>query len=129
MFEFFHQFTTVRAFVLSFVALCVCSPTLAEMPAERPALGVWLNQTDGNTIGLELVSEQECNLFIEKLLQPRSSRACKYESGEGRSLVFLVGKDGTCGSEPDFEFSYDPVGPLMRFYIGASEVLLYQQAN
>lgn len=128
MLNLHHLLTAVRALGIGVVALCLSVTTVAQITTERPALGVWLNETDGNTMGLELTTEQECNVFIEKLLQPRSSRACKYEIAEGRSRVFLVGEDGTCGSEPDFEFDYDPVGPLVRFYIGANEILLHKQA-
>lgn len=97
-----------------------------EMATPAPEVGTWINETNGDVVGVQLVSSEECNLFIERLLQPRSIRACKYERHDSGYALFLVGKDGLCGSEPDFQFYYDPQGPLIRLDIGGSELLLHK---
>ncbi len=110
----------------------VIAVSAAALPAqadnlEQPALGTWINETQGNAVGLELLTGEECNLFTERLLQPRSIRACKYETLEDGSYgIFLVGKDGLCGSEADFDFYYDHQAPLIRLNVGGTELLLHK---
>ena len=87
-------------------------------------LGKWENLTKGDLVGLELQDREHCNLYIERALQKRTNRACKYEPFEDRFLIFLFNEHGVCGSEADFEFIYEPQAPLIRLVVSGSEMAL-----
>jgi len=91
---------------------------------EDTLIGTWENLTKGALVGLELKDPENCNLYIERALQKRSDRTCKYEPFEDRFLIFLFNEHGLCNSEADFEFIYEPQAPLLRLLIGGSEIAL-----
>lgn len=93
-------------------------------PQENTPLGTWENLTSGDLVGLELKDGEHCNLYIERALQKRTDRMCKYEPFEDRFLIFLFNEHGVCNSEADFEFIYEPEAPLLRLIIGGSEIAL-----
>ncbi len=88
--------------------------------------GSWENATNGDIMGLTLIDGKQCSIYVERALQKRSVRACKYEPFEDRYLVFLVNEQGVCGSEADFEFVYEAQAPLIRLLVGQSEIILQQ---
>jgi hypothetical protein len=103
--------------------------TLAGLSFESHAqdetlVGAWENITNGDLVGLELKDQEHCNLYIERALQKRTDRACKYEPFEDRFLIFLFNEHGVCNSEADFEFIYEPEAPLVRLIISGSEIAL-----
>lgn len=92
--------------------------------ADDPLFGTWQNHTNGDTVGLTLVENGDCQISIERAYQNPIEKACKYEPFEQRFLVFLVRSDGSCGSNPDFEFSFDAQAPLVQLYIQGSPMIL-----
>lgn len=101
-------------------ALACCSAARAEQPMH----GIWENVTNGDTVGIELRQDGACDIYIERAYNKRSIKACKYEPFEQQFVVFLVKPDGSCGSNPDFEFEFEPAAPLVRLYIQASPINL-----
>ncbi|MCR6653123.1 MAG: hypothetical protein NVV73_17280 [Cellvibrionaceae bacterium] len=91
---------------------------------DNPMLGTWENLTNGDLVGLTLTEGEQCTLYLEKVLQKRTIRTCKYEPFLDGFLIFLFNEHGVCGSEADFEFIYEPQAPLVRLIIGGSEVAL-----
>jgi hypothetical protein len=91
---------------------------------EETLLGTWENLTQGDLVGLTFTDGEHCNLYLERALQKRTNRACRYEPFEDRFLIFLFNEHGVCGSEADFEFIYEPNLPLVRLIISGSEVAL-----
>lgn len=91
---------------------------------QEPMLGTWENVTNGDTIGLKLLGDGGCEIYIERSYQNRSIKTCKYEPFKQQYVVFLVKADGTCGNNPDFEFAFEPEAPLVRLFIQGSPVLL-----
>ncbi len=109
------------------LAIAACA-AIAQPPPGDPMLGRWVNSTDGHLIGIRLDADQNCELFVERFLQPRTERACRFERLEGtpRFLVFLKDKNGLCGNEANYEFDFEAQAPLLRFYIGGSTVVMYK---
>lgn len=93
-------------------------------PMQKLMLGTWENVTNGDTIGLKLLADGACEIYIERSYQNRSIKTCKYEPFKQQYVVFLVKADGTCGNNPDFEFAYEPEAPLVRLFIQGSPVIL-----
>lgn len=91
---------------------------------DNSMLGTWENLTNGDLVGLTLAEGEQCTLYLEKVLQKRTIRTCKYEPFLDGFLIFLFNEHGVCGSEADFEFIYEPQAPLVRLIIGGSEVAL-----
>lgn len=116
----------VRALLLLILAVGA-SQTYAA--GENSPAGTWENLTNGDLVGLELKDGEHCNLYIERALQKRSNRACKYEPFEDRFLIFLFNEHGVCNSEADFEFIYEPEAPLLRLIISGSEIVLRKITN
>jgi hypothetical protein len=93
--------------------------------------GTWENRYQGDLVGLQLQVGETCELYLERALQKRSTRACRYVKLQGESLdveqrfqIFLKNAEGQCGTEPDFEFIFETASPLIRLQTGNSEVLL-----
>lgn len=114
----------MRLFVtLGFViGLCAC----LHKPKQDPMLGAWENTTNGDVVGISLYEEGRCEIYIERALQRRTIKACKFEPFEQQYVVFLVNEDGLCGTNPDFEFSYDPNLPLIHLFVQGSPIGLYK---
>lgn len=93
----------------------------------NPMYGVWSNNTRGDIVGIEIINQTECQLFIERLLKPRTIRACKYEAFEEVFLIFLVQENGLCGQEADFEFRYYPETTTIHLYTGHNPILLTKE--
>ncbi|HEY6528565.1 MAG TPA: hypothetical protein VIZ65_07710 [Cellvibrionaceae bacterium] len=70
-------------------------------------IGHWFNSENNSTVGLIIQADNTCEMYTERLTNPRSSRGCKVEFyRENRYLIFLKGTDGQCGASADFEFRY-----------------------
>lgn len=96
----------------------------ASVAAADSMLGTWQNQTNGDIVGLTLDVNGHCQVSIERAYQNPIEKACKFEPFEQRFLIFLVKADGSCASDPDFEFSYDAQAPLVQLYIQGSAMIL-----
>ena len=93
-------------------------------PEQDPMLGTWENATNGDIVGIDLHGKGLCDIYIERALQQRTVKACKFEPFEQQYVVFLVKEDGSCGSNPDFEFSYNPEAPLIHLFVQGSPIAL-----
>jgi hypothetical protein len=70
-------------------------------------IGHWFNSENNSTVGLIIQADKTCEMYTERLTNPRSSRGCKVEFfRENRYLIFLKGADGQCGASADFEFRH-----------------------
>lgn len=107
--------------LMNTLLLCNC---VQLSSSTESMLGAWINKTNGDKVGLKLVDNEHCEMFINQVLKKSSNRACKYEKYEDHYLIFLVGNDGLCGNTPDFQFIYDPKAPIIQLIIGSSEILL-----
>lgn len=88
-------------------------------------LGIWEYQNNGDLTGIHLKDAENCEIFVERALKPRSTRTCKYEPFEDRFLIFLFNEHGACNSQADFQFIYDAEAPVIRLLAGGgSEVVL-----
>lgn len=105
-------------------ASLIANAAIAQVEADNNLLGHWENVTRGDLVGLELKDKEHCNLYIERALQQRTNRACKYEPFDDRFLIFLFNEQGVCNTEADFEFIYEPEAPLVRLLISGSEIAL-----
>lgn len=109
------------------LAVFACGHTQSQ--AQEPMLGTWQNVTKGDVVGLNLHADGKCDIYIERAYQKRSVKACKYEPFEQRYLLFLVKGDGSCGNDPDFEFSFQPEAPLVHLFIQGSPIELSKVAQ
>jgi hypothetical protein len=100
-------------------------PTLSRSATLEPLLlGAWENRTQGDLVGLQLNTAETCELYLERALQKRSTRACRYEAFEDRYQIYLLDANGQCDTAADFEFIFEPGSPLIRLQTGNGEVLL-----
>ena len=108
----------------------VCSATTLEplLPEPLP-IGTWENRTQGDLIGLHLNPGDICEIYVERALQKRSTRSCRYEKFEDRFQIFLVDTNGHCDTAADFDFIFEPAAPLIRLQTGSEEVLLQKVQN
>lgn len=75
------------------------------IPAEL--VGHWFNTENNATVGLIIAADKTCQMYTERLTNPRSASPCKVEfDRDDTYLIFLKGADGQCGSSADFEFKY-----------------------
>lgn len=109
------------------LALSGCANT-GQTSQTGPLRGLWVNNTEGNLIGIRLEAQNNCRLFVERFMQPRTERDCRFEPQDGteKFLVFLKDKNGLCGNEANYEFTFEEQVPLLRFYIGGSVVVMYK---
>lgn len=107
--------------------LTACA-VVEQAPPVSALHGQWANTTEGNLIGIRLDADNNCELFVERFLQPRTERGCRFEllEGTGRYLVFLKDKHGLCGNDANYEFDFDAEVPQLRFHIGGSTVVMYK---
>lgn len=110
--------------VNAFLLLAAFFSSYTHSRAAEPMLGSWQNVTQGDIVGLNLHAGGKCDIYIERAYQNRSIKACKYEPFEQRYVVFLVKPDGSCGNDPDFEFSFEPEAPLVHLFIQGSPIEL-----
>lgn len=87
--------------------------SVGDKPAEKlPPIpvslaGHWFNTENGATVGLIIQGDKTCEMYTERLTNPRSSRGCKVELyRDDTYLLYLKGADGQCGATADFEFRY-----------------------
>ena len=112
------------------ISLAVASPAVAQAATEEQILmGEWRNETEGHLMGIHLDDGENCTLYVERFLQPRTIRDCRYEKYSSRYMVYLKDAQGECDCEPDFEFTFHEHEPLVRFYVGGSEIVMHRQAN
>jgi hypothetical protein len=80
-------------------------PTVGNATTLEPLLsGNWENRTQGDLVGLRLNPPETCEIYVERVLQKRSTRTCRYEAFQERFQVFLVDANGQCDTAADFEF-------------------------
>lgn len=111
-------------FVVMWTALSATSAQAADS-----MIGLWENHTNGDITGLALKDQEHCEIYLERALQRRSTRACKYEAFQDRFLIFMINEHGLCNSEADFEFIFEAAAPLVRLVIGGSEMILQKTAT
>ncbi len=97
--------------------------------SDNAMLGVWENKTNGDVTGVNLLDNENCEIFVERALKPRSTRKCKYEPFEDRHLIFLFNEHGSCNTEADFEMIYEPEAPLIHLLVGSADVVLHKVNN
>jgi len=102
-------------------------PAVGGSVTLEPVLaGNWENRTQGDLVGLRLNPPETCEIYLERALQQRSTRTCRYEAFQDRFQIFLVDAHGLCDTTADFEFILEPGLPLIRLQTGGGEVLLQQ---
>ena len=90
--------------------------------------GQW-QYSDGNTmIGLNLQSEELCELSLSRFVRDDLKKTCRYETNKHDKvtdpkapqgyLVFLHDDAGNCDVFADFEFNYDRDAELLTFLVG-----------
>jgi len=114
---------------LVFSLLLSVTATTEEKPVNPLLFGEWKNETEGHLIGIHLEDGEDCTLYVERFLQPRNIRDCRYEQYSNRYMVYLKDADGKCDSEPDFEFTFHEFEPLLRFYVGGNEIVMHRQSD
>lgn len=113
------------------LALCGALSLLAGC-ASNPLEGQW-QYSDGNTtIGLDLQSDDRCELSLSRFVRDDLKRVCRYElnkygvesgvinaeTDRERYLIFLHDDAGNCDVFADFEFAYDKDAGLVHFLVG-----------
>src|SRR5688572_32885361 len=114
--------------VLLLPAMCRAT-TLEPLLPEPSPTGTWENRTQGDLIGLNLKPEEACEIYVERALQKRSTRACRYEKFADRFQIFLVDANGQCDTAADFEFIFEAEAPLIHLQTGNGEILLQKIQN
>lgn len=77
----------------------------SSIPAEL--VGHWFNTENNATVGLIIAADKSCQMYTERLTNPRTASPCKVEfDRDDIYLIFLKGADGQCGTSADFEFRY-----------------------
>lgn len=113
-------------YLATVLALPFACSTTPKQP-NNPMFGHWQNNTQGNLVGLRILSATDCELYIERAFKPRSTRQCKYEPYQDVQLLFLVGENGECGTSADYEFRFDSTTPQIDLLIGAQPIVMYKQ--
>lgn len=113
--------------VTGLIVSLLLSAASATSTVNPVMLGEWKNETEGHLMGIHLQEDDNCTLYVERFLQPRSLRDCRYELFSSRYLVYLKDAQGKCDGEPDFEFTFHEHEPLLRFYVGGNEIVMHKQ--